>query len=158
MAETAPEFLFVCLGNICRSPLAEGIFLHHVALRRLSYRADSAGLGDWHVGELADPRSRAVAKKHGVSLVSRARQVSREDFHRFEILLAMDRQNLKDLRALCPTENHHKIRLMREFDSEGGEDSEVPDPYYGDAAGFDRVFAMLNRSCLGLLEYLEKQG
>ena len=154
MVDSQAEFLFVCMGNICRSPLAEGIFLHHVEKRGLNYRADSAGLGNWHLGEPADPRSIAVAKKHDMKLVSRARQVSPHDFSRFNLLLAMDKQNQTDLFALCDPEHRNKIRLMREFDPEGGTEAEVPDPYYGDAAGFERVFTMLNRSCLGLLEFL----
>jgi protein-tyrosine phosphatase len=155
------RLLFVCMGNICRSPLAEGIFAHVTRERNehSRYRIDSAGIGDWHQGELADPRSQTVARKHGIELTSRARQViAPDDFKNFDLLLAMDRQNQRDLISLAPKENQNKIRLMREFDPEGGVDAEVPDPYYGGALGFDRVFAMLHRSCLRLFELLEQGG
>ncbi len=155
------QLLFVCMGNICRSPLAEGIFAHLVKERGKEklYRLDSAGIGDWHAGEAPDPRSQNVAKKHGIELVCRARQVRAPgDFSEFDLLLAMDRQNRGDLLALSPPEHSGKIRLMRSFDAEADIDAEVPDPYYGGAQGFERVFAMLHRSCLGLLERLDRGG
>jgi protein-tyrosine phosphatase len=100
-----------------------------------------------------------VAHKHGIKLNGRARQVATPgDFENFDLLLAMDRQNFRDLRQLSPPEHHGKIRLMREFDPEGGEGAEVPDPYYGGPNGFDNVFDMLQRSCLNLLELLERNG
>ena len=154
------KILFVCMGNICRSPVAEGIFLHLVKERGWQdrFEVDSAGIGDWHVGHDADSRSQAVALKHGIVLTCRARQVaSPEDFENFDLLLAMDRQNFRDLIHLSPPEHHGKIRLMREFDPEGGADHEVPDPYYGGPKGFETMYVMLHRSCLRLLELL-KQG
>lgn len=152
------KILFVCMGNICRSPLAEGIFAHLAKEHgKRTYTLDSAGIGDWHVGHEADPRSQAVALKHGIELACRARQVaSPEDFENFDLLLAMDRQNFRDLMNLSPPEHQGKIRLMREFDPEGGMDHEVPDPYYGGPKGFDSMYAMLHRSCLNLLNLLEQ--
>jgi protein-tyrosine phosphatase len=153
------KILFVCMGNICRSPLAEGLFLHLAQERGLRERfeVDSCGIGDWHVGHAPDPRSQAVANKNGVKLLCRARQVDRyEDFETFDLILAMDQANLRDLRELSPEEHHGKIRLMREWDSEAaGEDKpEVPDPYYGGPQGFEDMYAMLHRSCTALLDEL----
>ncbi len=155
------HLLFVCMGNICRSPLAEGIFAHlaHGRGRADFYRLDSAGIGDWHVGQPADPRSCAVAEKHGITLTSRARQIQApEDFEKFAWLFAMDRENLRDLQSLSSPRHFGKIRLIRGFDPEGGAEAEVPDPYYGGPRGFDQVYAMLERSCRGLLERLEGGG
>jgi len=154
------KLLFVCMGNICRSPLAEGIFLHLARERGTSalYEVDSAGIGDWHVGHESDLRSQSVARKNGIELACVARQVSTpEDFENFDLILAMDRRNFSDLQDLSPPEHRHKIKLMRSFDPEGGEDAEVPDPYYGGPGGFDRVFAMLDRSCRQLLNRLEER-
>jgi protein-tyrosine phosphatase len=148
------------MGNICRSPLAEGIFLHLAAQsgQRDRFEVDSAGIGDWHVGHEPDPRSQAVANKHGITLVCRARQIeSPEDFENFDLLLAMDRQNHRDLISLSPSEHQGKIHLMREYDPEGGNKAEVPDPYYGGPRGFDDVYQMLYRSCEKLLEDLVKR-
>ena len=153
------KLLFVCMGNICRSPLAEGIFLNLAAEsgQRDRYEVDSAGIGDWHVGHEPDPRSQAVANTHGITLTCRARQiVSPDDFENFDLLLAMDRQNFRDLIHLSPAEHHGKIRLMREFDPEGGADHEVPDPYYGGPKGFDTMYVMLHRSCVNLIEALKR--
>lgn len=148
--------LFVCLGNICRSPLAEGVFLHLLREEGLDgwFHVDSAGTGAWHAGELPDPRSREVAARHGVVLPSRARQVTDRDFHEFQVMVAMDRSNLADLRRLQAREGGGaRLVLMRDFDPDPG-DGEVPDPYYGGASGFDRVFAMVLRSARGLLDHL----
>jgi len=153
--------LFVCLGNICRSPLAEGVFQHLVEERGSSqrYRIDSAGTGAWHAGEPADPRSRDVAERNGIVLHCRARQVREEDFHEFDLILAMDRSNLSDLESVRPDPGvRADLRLFREFDPEGNGDMEVPDPYYGGPDGFDRVFEMVLRSCQALLDELEGEG
>jgi protein-tyrosine phosphatase len=153
------RILFVCLGNICRSPLAEGIFLHLVQERELlgRYLAESAGIGDWHCGEPPDPRARAAAERRGVRLLSVCRQVQAGDFGTFDLILPMDRSNREQLLARSPVPHRGKIRLMREFDPEAapGSHPEVPDPYHGDAGGFDRVFEMLHRSCGALLDRLE---
>ena len=149
--------LFVCLGNICRSPLAEGVFQTLVRVRGLErhYDIDSAGTGAWHVGEAPDRRSIAVAQKNGVRLTGQARQVAAADLEDFDYLIAMDRQNLGDLRALARTHGGSgRVHLLREFDPEPG-DQQVPDPYYGGEDGFDRVYAMVVRACAGLLDTLE---
>jgi protein-tyrosine phosphatase len=156
------KILFVCLGNICRSPLAEGLFLHLAKQRGLSdrFEVDSCGIGDWHVGHKADPRSQAVAHRNGITLLCTARQVeSPGDFENFDLLVAMDGSNRRDLLELSPKEHRGKIRLMREWDPErdagdGKEAPEVPDPYYGGPRGFDDMYAMLRRSCKKLLDEL----
>ena len=146
--------LFVCLGNICRSPLAEGVFLNQVRARRLErhYEVDSAGTGAWHVGEKPDVRSIAVARRNGVDLPSLARQVDAPDFSDFDYVIAMDEQNLNDLRALARTHGGEaRIHLLREFDPEPG-DRQVPDPYYGGPDGFDTVLDQVEEACRALLE------
>ncbi len=161
MSAGAPlKVLFVCMGNICRSPLAEGLFLHLARKRGLAdhFEVDSCGTGNWHVGRAPDPRSQAVADKYGVPLVCRARQVDpTEDFETFDLILAMDRSNLRDLRDLAPVEHHGKIRLIREWDPEAGDEEapEVPDPYYGGPRGFEDMYTMLRRSCERLLDERE---
>jgi protein-tyrosine phosphatase len=148
--------LFVCLGNICRSPLAEGVFLHLVERAGLGdrFEVDSAGTGSWHVGELPDARATMVASKHGIELASRARQITRDDLEHFDYVIAMDRENLRNIeRMALGAESDADIRLLREFDREADGD-EVPDPYYGGASGFENVFAMVHRSCQTLLERL----
>jgi protein-tyrosine phosphatase len=163
------KILFVCLGNICRSPIAEGIFTHLVRERGLEglYSADSAGTGGWHVGQPPDRRAIAVSAKRGVRLPSLCRQVAKTDFQEFDLILAMDRNNRKDLEDLCPSPLRCKIKLMREFDNaaeaagaEGGPGSalDVPDPYYGGPYEFDTVYEMLNRCCSRLLDSLEARA
>ncbi len=155
-----PSVLFVCLGNICRSPLAEGVFRHEVAKRGLaqSFTIDSAGTGGWHAGEPPDPRAIRVAKRHGVDISDlRARQVRVADFDEFDHLLAMDRSNLDDLLALCPREHRTRVRLLRSYDSVAGTD--VPDPYFcgpDDLLGFEQVFAMVERCSDRLLTELSR--
>lgn len=151
--------LFVCLGNICRSPLGEGIFLHMARQRGVLERfdVDSCGTGAWHVGERADPRSIAIANKYGIELPSIARRFDpRADVDRFDLILAMDRQNERDLLGAGAPED--RVRLMRSFDPTldgvSGKDLDVPDPYYGRGDGFQRVYDMLTRACEGLLDEL----
>ncbi len=152
------RILFVCLGNICRSPLAEGIFRHLAQERELAvqYEVDSAGTGAWHVGEPADPRSRDVARKHGIALTGRARQVTGEDFHTFDLVIAMDRENRANLERIRKS-GDGRLHLLREFDPEARGELEVPDPYYGAPGGFDEVYEMVHRSCRHLLETLESE-
>ena len=148
--------LFVCLGNICRSPLAEGIFLHLVEQAGLTERfeIDSAGTGAWHVGELPDARATIVASQHGVELASRARQITDDDLSHFDWVIAMDRENLRNIeRMAASTGSDAEIHLLREFDGTG-EGDEVPDPYYGGASGFENIYEMVHRSCLVLLDRL----
>ena len=147
---------FVCLGNICRSPTAEGIFQHLVNERGLQafFEIDSAGTSGWHEGELANSKSRQVAQHHGVSLMTRSRPFRPFDLDYFDLMLAMDRQNLRDMTSLATIESQRvKVRLMRDFDPESGGD--VPDPYYGGMDGFEDVFQILRRSCGTLLDHLE---
>jgi protein-tyrosine phosphatase len=152
--------LFVCLGNICRSPLAEGVFRHLVEERGRDgdFLIDSAGTGAWHVGEPPDRRSVDVAARHGITLDGRARKVVPEDLERFDLVIAMDRDNLEDLQALADSHRSPaRLHLLREFDPNGGGD-EVPDPYYGGSNGFETVYAMVRRSCDGLLEVILDSG
>jgi len=147
--------LFVCLGNICRSPLAEGVFRHLVEEADLSdqFDIDSAGTGAWHVGETPDSRARSIAQQHGVELSSRARQVTPEDLDHFDHVIAMDRDNLQSLERMAGEDTEAEIRLLRDFDPDD-EGDEVPDPYYGGAIGFETVYQMIHRSCQGLLSGL----
>jgi protein-tyrosine phosphatase len=153
------RILFVCLGNICRSPTAEGVMKRLVAEADLqdSIELDSAGTGGWHVGEPPDPRATDAARRRGIELAGHARQVRAEDFERFDLLLAMDRTNERALtRALAPDEPARaKIRLLREFDpaSADGDDLDVPDPYYEGPHGFDVVLDQVQAACAGLLEH-----
>lgn len=148
--------LFVCLGNICRSPLAEGIFLHLVHEAGLTdrFEVDSAGTGAWHVGERPDARAAMVASQHGVHLDSRARQITSDDLQRFDYVIAMDHENLRNIERLADaTAPHAEVHLLREYDK-SGEGDEVPDPYYGGASGFETVYEMVHRSCQNLLNRL----
>jgi len=154
--EQRTSVLFICLGNICRSPLAEGIFTHLVDQRGLSdqFHIDSCGTGSWHVGKPPDPRSVLVASKYGLDLSHlRARQFDHDrDPHKFDWLIPMDRANHDDIVAMgSPAE---KVRLMRSFDPTLKSPSDVPDPYYGGDDGFDKVYEMLMRSCEGMLQSL----
>ncbi len=154
MADTAAtSTLFVCLGNICRSPLAEGVFARLADRAGVDVRVDSAGTGSWHVGERPDARARAVARAHGIELPGHARQVGPDDMRRFEWVVAMDRSNLAHLAALARSSGGSaRLHLLREFDPEAGRDRDVPDPYYGDQRGFEECFRIVERSCRGLLE------
>lgn len=159
MDEPKIAVCFVCLGNICRSPTAEGVFIHLVEQAGLRERfvIDSAGTGAYHVGERADPRSRAEARRRGVELPSIARQVVAGDFARFDLLLAMDHRNRADLLALARGEPaRRKVRLFREFDPSAPPQAEVPDPYYGGEQGFAEVFDICERAAKGLLAQLRR--
>jgi protein-tyrosine phosphatase len=148
--------LFVCLGNICRSPLAEGIFRDLVEKAGLSdsFHIESAGTGGWHVGEPPDSRATMVASRYGVVLDSRAQQVTEEHMARFDYVIAMDRDNLSALERMASTSGAApELHLLREFDPARSGD-EVPDPYYGGASGFETVYEMVYRSCEGLLEHI----
>ena len=151
------RLLFVCMGNICRSPTAEGMMLHLLAEAGLESQVevDSAGTGAWHVGDSADPRARAAARRRGIDLHSIARQVTREDLDSFDLVLAADAENQRDLLALAgdDPEQRAKVRLLREFDQASVKtgDLDVPDPYYGGADGFDDVLDVVDAACRGLL-------
>ncbi|KVS35863.1 low molecular weight protein-tyrosine-phosphatase [Burkholderia ubonensis] len=156
---TRVAICFVCLGNICRSPTAEGVMRHQVEAAGLADRidVDSAGTGDWHVGEPPDVRAQAAARTRGYDLSTlRARQVSTADFERFDLLLAMDEANLAELRRRCPVQHRDKVRLLMEFAS-GATASEVVDPYFGGAQGFEQVLDQCEAACRGLLDTLRQR-
>lgn len=152
----AVKVLFVCMGNICRSPMAEGVFKYYVREAGFAERilCDSAGTHDYHVGEPPDLRAQRAAAKRGYDLSGlRARRVEKEDFEVYDYVLAMDRLNYRTLERLCPPRHATKLRLFLEFgpDSAG---HEVPDPYYGGADGFERVLDMVEPAARGLLAHL----
>lgn len=151
--------LFVCLGNICRSPLAEGVFRHLLIARGVSgrFHVDSCGTGGWHVGEPPDRRSAAVAKKYGIQLECVGRKLDPwEDFERFDWLIPMDRQNKRDL--LTEGAPEKRVRLLRSFDpalrSAHESKLDVPDPYWDENDGFEKVYQMIRSACEGMLEEL----
>jgi protein-tyrosine phosphatase len=148
--------LMVCTGNICRSPTADGVLRHLVreaGLERL-IEVDSAGTHDYHVGEAPDERAQRHALRRGYDLAGlRARQVARVDFERFDLILAMDRGHLALLERAAPTQHRHKLRLFMQF-AAGWRESEVPDPYYGGEAGFERVLDMIEAGARGVLAEL----
>jgi protein-tyrosine phosphatase len=151
------RLLFVCLGNICRSPTAEGVMRALVRDAGLAERieVDSAGTGSWHVGEPPDARATRVARRRGIVLEGAARQVRPRDFEEFDLLLAMDGANLRNLRQLAPDEAARaKVRLLREFDPAAAGDLDVPDPYYGGAGGFEQVLDLVHAACASLLKQL----
>jgi protein-tyrosine phosphatase len=142
----APSILFVCLGNICRSPLAEGIYRHLMSGASEKPVIASAGIGGWHVGNPPDRRSIKVAASHGIDISSqRARQVQPSDFDDFDLVLAMDRSNLARLKALQPATASAKLHLFSAMAFEIEQD--VPDPYYGDLTDFEAVYSMLFSGC-----------
>jgi protein-tyrosine phosphatase len=152
--------LFVCLGNICRSPTAEGVMRSLVRRAGLADRVhvDSAGTGGWHIGSAPDARAAAAAGSRGIALEGRARQVRPEDFSEFDLLLAMDSSNVRELRALAASEEERaRVRLLREFDpaAAGSGELDVPDPYYGAAGGFEEVLDLVTAACEGLLAEIE---
>ena len=155
--------LFVCLGNICRSPTAHGVFQHLVDQHNLRHAitVDSAGTGDWHIGRAPDQRSTATALQRGYDLsVLRARQVSAEDFSRFDYILAMDAQNLRDLQRLRPAHFRGELDLFLNYREGRHGDSElreVPDPYYGESDGFEHVLDLVEEAAQGLLRAIARQ-
>ncbi|HEY6882031.1 MAG TPA: low molecular weight protein-tyrosine-phosphatase [Polyangiales bacterium] len=151
---------FVCLGNICRSPTAEGVMAHLVKLAGLTeaIEVDSAGTAAYHVGERPDRRTIATAKLHGIELPSRARQFERTDFARFDLVLAMDTNNRDDLLQLAPDSHARaKVLLLRDFEPGAAPEASVPDPYYGDQQGFEEVFSICERACHGLLAHVQRE-
>jgi protein-tyrosine phosphatase len=151
---------FVCLGNICRSPTAEGIMLQLVADAGLTQQilVDSAGTSAYHEGESPDPRTFRTAKLRGVHLPSIARQWQRADFQRFDYVLAMDRQNHHNLAMLAGPALRPRIHLLRRFEPRPDEsDLDVPDPYYGGPSGFEQVFDICEAACRGLLAHVRKE-
>ncbi|HTR53216.1 MAG TPA: low molecular weight protein-tyrosine-phosphatase [Kofleriaceae bacterium] len=147
---------FVCMGNICRSPTAEAVMRKLVRAAGLDGHVvlDSAGTGGWHAGELPDPRSRDAAAKRGYELDHRARQFTTADFDRFDLIIAMDRDNLAHLRTIARGRGDPPIHLLRAFEPGAPENAEVPDPYGGAGDDFDRVLDICERACRGLLEHV----
>jgi protein-tyrosine phosphatase len=155
------RILFVCKGNICRSPTAEGVMRRLVREAGLEpeFEIDSAGTGSWHTGDAPDRRATEAARSRGVTLEGAARQVRPRDFEHFDLLLAMDRENLHELRTFSPDGDvAGKARLLREFDpaSAGAADLDVPDPYYGGPDGFEKVLDQVEAACRGLLATLRR--
>ena len=148
--------LFVCLGNICRSPAAEGVFRHLLQRQGLeeAFVVDSAGTGSWHVGDLADPRMRRAAARRGIDLLSRARQLQPEDLHGFDHILTMDADNLQAVRALARRHGASAEIAPLTDHCQRRRSEEVPDPYYGGPDGFERVLDLLEDACGGLLSDL----
>lgn len=147
------KILFVCLGNICRSPMAEGVFRHQVRAAGLTewVHIDSAGTAAYHIDEPPDPRAQATAARYGADISGlRGRQVTLRDIEEYHYVLAMDRENLSNLRELAPAEHHHKIRLFLDYAGDRTED-EVPDPYFGGLSGFHRVLDLIDIAAAGLL-------
>jgi protein-tyrosine phosphatase len=150
------RLLFVCLGNICRSPMAEGVF------RRIAeeegvldrFEIDSAGMGDWHIGQAPDTRAQAAARKRGMDIAGqRARQVTPADYGRFDLILAMDDSNFDELIGLAPKSELHKVRLFLDYAPEAGARN-VPDPFYGGSEGFDHALDLIEAAARGLLAEL----
>lgn len=149
---------FVCLGNICRSPTAEGVMRHQVAAAGLdgAIEIDSAGTGDWHVGEAPDARAQQAARARGYDLSAlQARQIGDADFERFDLVLAMDGANLAALRKRCPPQYRGKVRLLMEFAGDGSA-GDIADPYFGGARGFEQVLDQCEAACRGLLDSLRE--
>lgn len=159
MSRAKVRVMFLCMGNICRSPVAEGVFRHKVKRAGLEGRVEiaSSGTGGWHVGEPPDPRMCAAAKAREVDLSpQRARQLAEEDFRAFDLILAMDRNNLAHAQRLVrPDDASAELKLFRDFDPAPG-DRQVPDPYYGGAAGFEEVLDIVERTCEALLAHLRE--
>jgi protein-tyrosine phosphatase len=143
----------VCLGNICRSPLAQGILEHKVAERSLGWEVDSAGTGGWHTGELPDKRSQEVALAHGIDIRGqRARQIRSIDIDDFDLIYCMDSSNYNDVQRLCHTDAERaKVRLIMN-ESEPGMNINVPDPYYDKLDGFEKVYQMLDKACEAIID------
>ncbi|MDX2085613.1 MAG: low molecular weight protein-tyrosine-phosphatase [Candidatus Melainabacteria bacterium] len=154
------SILFVCMGNICRSPLAEGVLRKMIQATELEHtvKIDSAGTHFYHTGEPADPRSRAVGQQYNYPIEDlRARQVALEDFETFDWIVAMDRRNLRDLKSICPQQHQHKLLLFLETFAPELDPTEVPDPYHGGEDGFVNVLGMVEAGCQGLIKQLRQQ-
>lgn len=149
------RLLFICLGNICRSPAAEGVMKAKVHAAKLDdmFYIDSAGIGDWHVGQLPDSRMRERGARRGYRLDSRARQICQSDFADFDLLLVMDRENYRIITSKAPDEeSRKKVRMLTDYLQEHKNTDIVPDPYYGDLNDFDYALDLIEDACEGLLE------
>jgi protein-tyrosine phosphatase len=151
--------LFVCLGNICRSPLAKGVFAHVVEEAGLAHQfeIDSAGTSSYHRGDSPDPRTVAVARQRGLTLEHAARQISADDLERYDYIVVMDESNYAKVRRLADEARPEtEILMLREFDPEANGARDVPDPYFGGERGFEDVHDMVERSCRALLERIRR--
>lgn len=151
------KILFVCMGNICRSPAAEGIMKHKIEEKGLTplFEIDSAGTYGYHEGELPDSRMRAHASKRGYNLISRSRPITYDDFHTFDLIIAMDDDNIRNLNRMAPDlESQQKICRMTDYCRLHTNDH-VPDPYYGGSSGFELVLDLLEDACEGLIKALK---
>jgi protein-tyrosine phosphatase len=150
---------FVCLGNICRSPTAEGVMRHLVREAGLEHRikVESAGTAGYHCGDAPDRRARAAAKRRGIEVSGAARQFQRSDWQRCDYVLAMDHSNHEDLAAIAPPEARAKLHLLRSFDPASPAGADVPDPYYGGDDGFDHVLDLCIAACKPLLERIRRE-
>jgi protein-tyrosine phosphatase len=148
------------MGNICRSPTAEGVMRGLLREQGLqdAVQVDSAGTGAWHLGDPPDPRATAAARARGVTLEGAARQIAAADFSDYDLILAADRSNLRDLQAVLPADARAKLHLLREFDPASDGDLDVPDPYYGGDDGFEHVLDLVEAACRGLLDDLRATG
>jgi protein-tyrosine phosphatase len=152
------HIMFVCLGNICRSPAAEAVFRHITTThnKKDRYHADSAGTAAYHIGSQADARMRRAADARGIRITHRGQQLKPDHLRQFDLILCMDKENLADARSLTTVpEELAKIKLLRDFDPKGTGD--VPDPYYGGPEGFETVLDIVERSATSLLEHLENE-
>jgi protein-tyrosine phosphatase len=148
------RILFVCMGNICRSPTAEGVMRSLLREEGLEdeIEIDSAGTGGWHAGSPPDERATEAAARRGIVLEGAARQIRPADFDDYDLVLVADRENLRDVRRIAPDDAQDKIRLLRSFDPDSSGDLDVPDPYYGGPGGFEEVLDLVDAACRGLLE------
>ena len=151
------KVLFICLGNICRSPSAEGVFRQIVDKQSITnIEIDSAGTGNWHIGSPPDGRAQAAARERGIDLSGlRARQLQPEDGEIFDYLIAMDRENDRNIKSCIDTEHHHKVHMMLSFAKDTDLD-EVPDPYYGGEDGFEHALDLIEQAGIGLLNHIRQ--
>lgn len=149
--------LFVCLGNLCRSPTAHAIFEHKVARSKLKVHIDSAGTSGFHVGSLPDRRTCEAGESRGYNFAGqRSRAVKDDDFEHFDLILAMDKSNHGDLLERCPEQHQHKVHLFLQY--AGHTEKEVPDPYYGGRGGFELVLDLVEQGCDGLIQKLKSRA
>ena len=153
MRHSTVSVLFVCLGNICRSPTAQAVFVDKAKRQSFNVHVDSAGTAGFHKGAAPDKRSQLIAQQRNYDLSSlKCRRVSEEDFEKFDYIIAMDKSNVRELKRKCPEELQHKVSLLMSYTDSTFE--EVPDPYYGGGKGFDLVLDLIEQACDGLLHHL----
>jgi protein-tyrosine phosphatase len=156
MTTRTPSVLFVCLGNICRSPLAEAALRHEAEKAGLEVIVDSAGTGDWHIGRAPDPRAQATAKRYGIDISGyKARQLSGDDFERFDMIFALDIDNLANIQRVAPSGHGASVSLLMDMIA-GREGQPVADPYYGDDAGFEVTWADVKAAAEAVVQRLSR--